>query len=309
MFTWRYHVASLAAVFLALTVGILLGVAVSGKVSDATEALNADERDRLRQELQQAQEQADLSDRRRASAESLIETAYPALMDGRLEGMRFAILFLGPVQGDVRAVLERTLADAGSGRPGRLIALDAPIDARELDEVLAGDETLATYAEEGDDFTDLGEALGRELIERGESPLWGALSAQLVEERSGTSSLAVDGAVVIRSWRAPPSDNVEEAERTRATMTLVDGLVEGIKSGGFPVVGVETVAALGEESQIDLYRQQGISSVDNVDTLEGRLALALLLAGGPPGNYGLKDSATDGVTPPIEPLPAEASGG
>jgi Copper transport outer membrane protein, MctB len=309
MFTWRYHVASLAAVFLALTVGILLGVAVSGKVSDATEALNADERDRLRQELQQAQEQADLSDRRRASAESLIETAYPALMEGRLEGMRFAILFLGPVQGDVRAVLERTLADAGSGRPGRLIALDTPIDAQELDEVLAGDETLATYAEEGDDFTDLGEALGRELVERGESPLWGALSAQLVEERSGTSSLAVDGAVVIRSWRAPPSDNVEEAQQTRATMTLVDGLVEGIKSGGFPVVGVETVAALGEESQIDLYRQQGISSVDNVDTLEGRLALALLLAGGPPGHYGLKDSATDGVTPPIEPPPAEASGG
>jgi hypothetical protein len=309
MFTWRYHVASLAAVFLALTVGILLGVAVSGKVSDATEALNADERDRLREDLQQAQERADLSDRRRASAEALIETAYPALMEGRLEGMRFAILFLGPVQGDVRAVLERTLTDAGSGRPGRLIALDTPIDVQELDEVLAGDETLTTYAEEGDDFTELGEALGRELIERGESPLWGALSAQLVEERSGTSSLAVEGAVVIRSWRAPPSDNVDEAEQTRATMTLVDGLVEGIKSGGFPVVGVETVAALGEESQIDLYRQQGISSVDNVDTLEGRLALALLLAGGPPGHYGLKDSATDGVTPPIEPVPAEASGG
>lgn len=308
MFTWRYHVASLAAVFLALTVGILLGVAVSGKVSDATEALNANERDRLRQELQQAQDRADLSDRRRASSESLIEAAYPALMDGRLEGMRFAILFLGPVQGDVRATLERTLADAGSGRPGRLIALDTPIDVQELDEVLTGDETLATYVEEGDDFTELGEALGRELIERGESPLWGALSAQLVEERSGTSSLAVDGAVVIRSWRAPPSDNVEEAEQTRATMTLVDGLVEGIKSGGFPVVGVETVAALGEETQIDLYRQQGISSVDNVDTLAGRLALALLLAGGPPGHYGLKDSATDGVTPPIEPLPAEPSG-
>ena len=309
MFDLRYHVVSLAAVFLALTVGILLGVAVSGKVSDATEALNADERDRLRDELQQAHDQADLSDRRRASAESLIETAYPALMEGRLEGRRFAILFLGPVQGDVRAVLERTLADAGSGRPGRLIALDTPIDIQELEEVLAGDEMVASYAGEGGDFTELGEALGREFIERGESPLWGVLSAQLVEERSGTSSLAVDGAVVIRSWRAPPSDNVDEAEQTRATMTLVDGLVEGIKSGGFPVVGVETIAALGEESQIDLYRQQGISSVDNVDTLAGRLALALLLAGGPPGHYGLKDSATDGVTPPIEPLPAEASGG
>jgi hypothetical protein len=308
MFTWRYHVASLAAVFLALAVGILLGVAVSGKVSEATRTLNEDERNRLRDELEQAQDRAELSDRRRASAEALIESAYPTLMESRLEDGRFAILFLGPVQGDVRSAVERTLVDAGSGRPGRLIALDTPVDVQELDEVLAGDEMLAAYAEEGDDFTELGEALGREFIERGESPLWGALSAQLVEERSGTSSLAVDGAVVIRSWR-PTSDDVDQEGETQATMTLMDGLVEGLKTSGLPVVGVETLAALGEESQIDLYRQQGISSVDNVDTLAGRLALALLLAGGPPGNYGLKDSASDGVTPPIEPVPAEASGG
>jgi copper transport outer membrane protein MctB len=309
MFTWRYHVASLAAVFLALAVGILLGVAVSGKVSDATEGLEQDERDRLRQELEQAHESADLSDRRRQAAEELIEQAYPALIDQRLQEKRFAIVFLGPVQGDVRSAVERTLTDAGSGRPGRLIALDTPIDVEELDEILASDETLATYADDGDNFTDLGEALGREMIERGESPLWGALSAQLVEERSGTSSLAVDGAIVIRSWRASPSDNVDETTQERATRTLVDGLVEGLKSAGLPVVGVETLGALGEETQIDLFREQGISSVDNVDTLAGRLTLALLLAGGPAGHYGLKDSASDGVTPPIEPPPAEASGG
>jgi hypothetical protein len=309
MFTWRYHVASLAAVFLALAVGILLGVAVSGKVSDATEGLEQDERDRLRQELEQVRESADLSDRRRQAAEEFIEQAYPALIDQRLQEKRFAIVFLGPVQGDVRSAVERTLADAGSGRPGRLIALDTPIDVEELDEVLASDETLATYADDGDNLTDLGEALGREMIERGESPLWGALSAHLVEERSGTSSLAVDGAVVIRSWRASPSDNVDETMQERATRTLVDGLVEGLKSAGLPVVGVETLGALGEETQIDLFREQGISSVDNVDTLAGRLTLALLLAGGPAGHYGLKDSASDGVTPPIEPPPAEASGG
>jgi Copper transport outer membrane protein, MctB len=307
MFTWRYHVASLAAVFLALAVGILLGVAVSGKVSDATESFNERERDRLRQEAEEARQSAELSDRRRQAAEDLIEQSYPALIDRRLEDRRFAILFLGPVQGDVRSAVERTLADAGSGRPGRLAALSTPIDAQELDDVLRGDETLAAYAEEGDDFTELGEALGREFIERGESPVWGLLSAQLVEERSGTSSLAVDGAVVIRSWPEPVDD--EDAEEARATITLIDGLLEGLKSGGLPVVGVETSAALGEESQIGLYREDGVSSVDNIDTLAGRLALALLLAGGPPGHYGLKETATDGVAPPIEPLPEEGSAG
>src|SRR5688500_554322 len=200
MFTWRYHVASLAAVFLALAIGILLGVAVSGKVSDATEALNADERDRLRQEAEDARNSAELSDRRREAAEDLIERAYPTLIDRRLEEMRFAVVFLGPVQGDVRSAVEETLADADSGRPVRLMALDTPVNAQELDDVLLGNETLARYADEGDDFAELGEALGRELIEGGETPLWSALSAELVEERTGSSALAVDGAVAVRSW-------------------------------------------------------------------------------------------------------------
>jgi hypothetical protein len=304
MFTWRYHVASLAAVFLALAVGVLLGVAVSGKVSDATESLDAAREDRLRQDLQDANQSLDLANRRRETAEALVERTYPALMDRRLEGRRFTVVFLGPVQGDIRAAIERTLTDAGSGRPGQLIALDTPIDAQELDDALQGDERLAAYVDQGDNFAELGEALGLELFEGEQTTLWGLLTGQLVEERAGTNTLAVEGAIVVRSWQ-PPTGGDEQA---RATETLLEGLLEGMKSSGFPVVGVESLSALGDESQIEIFRQQGVSSVDNVDTLAGRLALAVLLAGGQPGQYGLKDSAVDGVAPPIEPLPEEASG-
>ena len=64
------------------------------------------------------------------------------------------------------------------------------------------------------------------------------------------------------------------------------------------MVGVETTTEAA--SAIDLYRTQGVSSVDDVETISGRVALALLLAGGTPGHYGVKDSATDGVAPPID---------
>ncbi|MGH3092476.1 MAG: copper transporter, partial [Gaiellaceae bacterium] len=47
------------------------------------------------------------------------------------------------------------------------------------------------------------------------------------------------------------------------------------------------------------------SSVDDVETAAGRLALALLLAGGEPGHYGIKETATDGVTPPVDAVPSE----
>jgi hypothetical protein len=48
-----------------------------------------------------------------------------------------------------------------------------------------------------------------------------------------------------------------------------------------------------------------MSTVDDIDSPAGRLALALLLAGGSAGSYGLKAGADDGIVPPIE---AQTSG-
>ncbi len=40
-----------------------------------------------------------------------------------------------------------------------------------------------------------------------------------------------------------------------------------------------------------------------METLAGHVALALLLAGGAPGHYGVKDSASDGVAPAVDSVP------
>ena len=46
-------------------------------------------------------------------------------------------------------------------------------------------------------------------------------------------------------------------------------------------------------------RKHDLSTVDDLDSQSGRLALALLLAGARPGQYGVKKSAHDGVLPQI----------
>jgi hypothetical protein len=50
---------------------------------------------------------------------------------------------------------------------------------------------------------------------------------------------------------------------------------------------------------VAVYRKAGLSSVDDVDTPTGRLALVLLLDGAPSGQYGMKPSAHQGSLPPI----------
>ncbi|MGH3043722.1 MAG: copper transporter [Gaiellaceae bacterium] len=308
MFGLRYHVASLAAVFVALAVGILLGVAVSGRVTDASEGLEEEnlrnDNQRLQQDLEAARAAEDAANLRGEGSEELLARAYPALMSGRLEGENVAMIFLGPSDGSARADIERTLADADAGSPARVVALNVPVDGADLDSTLEGDEVLAGYAGDDGDYSELGRELGRELAESGETPLWDALSSQLVEEREGPEAPAVDSAVVVLTWMPPDDANGDEeaAAEAEATTSLMEGLVRGLDDAGIPVVG--TAASEDDPAMIEFYRDQGISSVDDVDQAAGRLALALLLDGAEPGHYGISDEA-DGIVPPFEPVTDE----
>jgi hypothetical protein len=309
MFTFRYHLVSLAAVFVALAVGILLGAAISGKLGDAEDALTKDRIDSLNEQLAQERLRTSAAEQSSEATREVLEDAYPALMESRLDGQGYAVVFLGPVDGDVRSAVERTLADAGAGSPVRLVALDTPVDAEALDSTLNGDEELARYSEGDGDFGALGDALGQELVDGEDTgtPLWTALSGELVEERTGSTTGEVDGVVVVRSWR-PPTDDADAAEdpEAQATETLFEGVLNGVLGSEVPVIGVE--ASDAEVSAIPDFAHAGMSSVDDVDNTMGRLALALLLAGGQPGHYGVKETATDGAVPPIEPVVTTTGG-
>jgi copper transport outer membrane protein MctB len=307
MFDFRYHLVSLAAVFIALAVGILVGAAISGKLGDAESAFSRDRIDALSNQLNLERAKTQSVENRGAAASQLVEAAYPALMNGRLSGKSFAVIFVGPVKGELRSAIERTLTDAGAGSPVRLIAVDTPVDPTTLDSALKGQSELAHFAQSGGDFSALGETLGAELIQGAGTPSWSALSSELVQERTGSTSAAVDGAIVIRSWTPASDGSAQQKAQTQATESLLEGVLSGLDKTGLPVIGVETSTT--SESAIDLYRRQGIASVDDVDTAAGRLALAILLAGGLDGHYGLKDSASDGIVPPIEAVTATTTSG
>jgi len=299
MFTFRYHVASLAAVFVALAVGIVLGVAISGRVSNAEKQLKEDQIARLNQQLDALRVQNTDARKRGFAASQLLDNAYPALMTNLLKDKRLALVFLGPANADLQSAVERTLADADAGSSPRMVALDVPVDPKTLDDFLRARQSLAGYAAGGDDFGFLGKTLGRELVS-GQTTVWSQVSTKLVQERSGVGSGTLDGAIVVGSWQPSPIDGTQTQSKTNATQTLVDGIVAGLKDSGVPVIGVETLGT--RPTMIDDYRRVGVSSVDDLDTLPGRIALALLLAGGDAGHYGLKKSASEGIAPPIGPV-------
>ena len=295
MFDFRYFVATIAGLFLMLAVGILLGVGISGSgfVSDAERnQLNADKAD-LQEQLDAANATAEDLELRQQAAQDFVESAYPVLVERRLAGKSIAVAVLGSVeQGSLRFV-ESAIEDAG-GRIARMRAVMLPLRLEAVESTLADRAELGGYV--GDEqLGNLGRDLGRELVTGGETPLWDALAGEIVEEQSGDLSGPVDGVVVIR----PAEPQAGGSSRFLA------GVYQGLDSTGVPVVGVEPARV--EQSAIPVFQNYGLSTVDGIDTEPGQLALVLLLGEADPGDYGIRDTATSGLLPPIEPLPAPSS--
>ena len=294
MFDLRYHVASLAAVFLMLVVGILIGVGISGRgfVDDVErDRLNGDIA-RLEEELGAAETNVDDFERRQEAAAEFVESAYPVLADQRLAGRNIGVVVLGPVEQDTLPFVESAIDDDADGRIERMRALPLPVRLDAIESKLESNAALAGYVGE-EQLGNLGRDLGRELVTGGPTPLWDALEGEIVEERAGDLAEPVDGVVVVRS--AEP----QQGETSR----FLGGLYQGLNSAGVPVVGVEPTRV--EQSAIPVFQDYRLSTVDGVDTPLGQLALILLLAEADPGDYGVRDTAEDGILPPIEPLPGE----
>jgi hypothetical protein len=287
MFDLRYHVASLAAVFVALLIGILVGVAMSGKVDDAEKRSLQSDVHKLEAQLDAASERRANGTREQKAFQVFVRNAYPALVADRLADKRIAIVFVGPVDPAVRRDIQRTIEDAGSSAPVRIRALKVPVDTQRIDGQLDGD--LAEYKTELDD---LGGELARELVDGGDTPAWDALTPFIVEEKSGSFRRPADGVVIARTVRAQQGD----------TYKLLKGFYSTLADIDVPTIGVEPSGV--SESAVGVWSSAGLSTVDDIETPAGRLALALLLSGSPIGNYGLKDTADDGIVPPVEAQPS-----
>ena len=303
MFDLRYHVASLAAVFIALAVGIVIGVAIAGggNLEETTQGLRQADFEDLEQRLADAEARVDGAEEEQQALEGVVSRVYPALMEARLSGKTVALVFLGPVDGGVRSSVERALsdADAENGNPTRVAVLRFPIDVDGINGLLESVPALADYVGDAR-LGDLGAALGNELARGGSTPLLDLLDTQLMEQRTGSLLEPVDGVVVARTWTPEPASDPAEEGRRSQSEALIGGFLTGLGETGLPVVGVETSDA--PVTTIEDYRRiGGIATVDDVNFLPGQLAVALLLATGDSGHYGTKDTA-DAVVPPIDPL-------
>jgi hypothetical protein len=294
VYDYRYHALSLAAVLLALAVGIVIGVAIgdSNLVSSAKSGIVRD----LSSEVGAAQRQTGQLRAQLSAEEAFANDLYPIAVHGLLRGRPIGLVFLGNTSNQLDGFVRDAVSQAG-GDVVNVVAVREPVNLASLGRDAAGTrfaavaepgtgngaaqvvERLGSIA--GTQLVSGGQALPHELLNRVRGDLLSAFDGQLGK---------LEGLVVVR---AEPAGMSPEAAQSAAA--LESGLVHGAMAAGVPTVGVELTSS--EPSQVPWYQSEGISSVDDLDSTAGRAALAYALAGAR-GAYGVKGTANS-LLPPV----------
>ena len=283
----RYHAASLAAVFLALAVGIVIGAGLGDDVLSGTEDSL---RESLESDIENARGEADELQADLDREREFGDRAYPALVADTLDGRRIGVLAFGDLPADVSGDIEEALEPTGAElsevavvrMPPDLGALSTRLGPRYAD-LEAGDPELG----------ELSRLLGRQIM-AGKGKQLDAVRDVLFTRSSGEGG-SLDGIVLVRAGSGQVESGAEEDDGTNEMET---GMVAGIADSGEPAVAVERSGVA--DSSIPFFAPLEVATVDNVEQTSGQVALVFALVGAE-GSFGVKDTADSLLPELLEP--------
>lgn len=289
MITYRHHVVSLVAVFLALAVGVVLG---GGPLADADDGAGDETA------ASAAAPQTSLGD----YADTFAATTAGALLDGGLEGRSVALVATGGPDEEVLGALTAHVEQAGGEVAARYELLDRLVGGSSTSLVDTLGSRLVDEVDDGAIDPDapaydrLGQLLGLALATSAPEGAPAGGNARTVRQGLAGADLL--------STSDPDADRAPLVLLVLGDDTDPD-VLSGLVSGLATVAGGTVVAAgssSASEGTLAALREDGtpggVLSVDGVETPAGQVtaALALLAAtGGAGGDYG--PAGEDGAVP------------
>ena len=333
MLSFRFHIVSLVAVFLALGIGILMGTTVVNDFTiDTLETQIADARsdvNRYQDEINALEE--DLDDIR-ARDEQYLAESLPLLVADRLPGQPVMIIAADGIDRDPLGELQAAFATAGAAFQGT-IWLDERMALSEEDDVAEAARMLDRFTTTNPEGTRqaLILRLASELVQPGPAdPGPGAEGDAAPEEPAGTLllDLVTAGFVDYQPPSGSADDPILPAPGTWFVVvggrgSAVDGeavlepllraiAVEGITAPAVAAEGEDPEGEDGEEPEVaapfvgplrdEETTAERVSTVDNIDLAAGRAAVVFALQqlqDGVVGHYGVADGAQRLLPAPV----------
>jgi hypothetical protein len=271
----RYHATSLIAVFLALAVGILIGAEFGG---DALTETRKNLEQSLVGNLQDARSHADDLSGELGRANEFDEKVYPVLTSERLQGKQIGVIAMGGLPSEITSAVEDALGPTGATLVGVGVVRE-PVDMGGLASELSNTR-FAELRTETEELTELGIGVGRQIVIGGTLPE--LVRGSMFSRASGEFG-PLDAVIIVRSQ----PEGMGPVQRSTANQ-LETALLKGITATRVPTVGVEATST--EPSSISFFQSNSLSTVDDIDTTAGKVALVSALNGAE-GSFGVKSSA------------------
>lgn len=308
MISLRYHAVSIAAVFLALAMGVVLGA--SG-VSDRLLSAVSSQRDDLGAQVTRLTAERDALAAQDRAADEFATRVGPAAVRGLLAGQTVALVVAGGDEQD-RDGVTGLIGQAGGTVTGRVELTDAVGDPARADQLRELTSQLlpagAQLPAASDTGSLVGGLLGGVLLARdggaaagrddADSVLTGLTSAGFL--RPGTPPGAAKLVLVLTGGGQDGVDAADSAAvyaRLAAQLDLAGaGAVLAGRSGSADATGAVGVARADPQVVAQL------STVDDVQSGAGRVAAVLALheqLDGHAGSYGTAANAASGAAPAV----------
>jgi hypothetical protein len=306
---FRYHLVSLAAVLLAVALGVLLGTTqLSGAIGD-------DQKDQIRtlsKDNGNLQAQVRAQSARTRGDDTATAQLAPRLVAGTLRRAKVVVLATPQATDAGTEGVTRALQQSGATVTGRVQLTDDYVDPRRAEDaksyVTGGSQPAGFQLPESEDAGVLsGALLSYALLGDKKSDPSTATTSEILSGFSTLKMLRVvsdtvtagDLAVVVSSGAIAGADPAPRLATLTALVSSLDNAGKGVVVAGAP-------AAAGASGLIGAVRaDQGlstaVSSVDDADRPVGQVATVFALAqesAGRSGQYGT-GAGVDGPFPPL----------
>ncbi|QNG18680.1 copper transporter [Rhodococcus triatomae] len=303
MISLRQHAISIAAIFVALAVGVFLG---SGVLSTGLVSGLRDDKSQLERDLEQANQRANALELQLNSADGFAAGVSARTLRDTLPGNTVLVVTTPDSDpGDVEA-LDRVIGQAGGAVTGRLALTESFVDATGGDRlrtvvnnVIPAGVTLQTGAvDQGSLAGDLLGAILQANPESGQPQGTPEERALALDTLRGGGFLTYEGAVepaqlaVVLTGEPDPEQSSDGATGNRGAVVArfaagLDARGSGVVLAGRPgsAHGNGAVAVARSDSALS----SRVSTVDDVDRESGRITVPLALQeqlGGGAGRYG-----------------------
>jgi hypothetical protein len=281
MYNLRYHIASLVAVFVALTVGLLLGSIVVERGLLASQQTTLVEG--LRTEFDTLRTDSAALKTANDTLSAFASDAAPGVVKGVLDG-RTVMVLASPETADTAARASEAIRLAG-GKAAVATFAGARLSLDEEDVVMAVANELRIPTESVD-ATRVTSMLAVEWSTPDEPrPVTRALIASGGLKLSGlTTTSTVGGTAIAAVYGGTPDAWTIQLARSMTDTTRF-------------AVGVDTTKR--NDGSAKAARDAGLSGVDDVDTALGRVSFAWVLSGRAAGLFGQQEGATARYPSPL----------